>query len=73
MKNFLSLILIIFFSNLSYAQTSISSARLQPLGSTVTVTGVVTNGIFSTRRADVLIISSKNTTRVIESKKKIIL
>ena len=44
MKNFLSLILIIFFSNLSYAQSSISSARLQPLGSTVTVTGVVTNG-----------------------------
>ena len=40
MKNFLSLILIIFFSNLSYAQSSISSARLQPLGSTVTVTGV---------------------------------
>ena len=43
MKNFLSIILIIFFSNLSYAQSSISSARLQPLGSTVTVTGVVTN------------------------------
>ena len=32
------------FSNLCYAQSSISSARLQSIGSIVTVTGVVTNG-----------------------------
>ena len=44
MKKLLLTFSIIFFSSLCFAQSSISSARLQPLGSSVTVTGVVTNG-----------------------------
>ena len=44
MKKVLLTFSIIFFSSLCSAQSSISSARLQPLGSSVTVTGVITNG-----------------------------
>ena len=44
MKKITTLIIATLFSVIGFAQTDIATARTQGVGSTVTITGIVTNG-----------------------------
>ena len=44
MKKITTLIIATLFSVVGFAQTDIATARMQGVGSTVTITGIVTNG-----------------------------